>query len=55
MPPGHGDVPDVPDVPGFLSEVRADVTGSHPARVQRDDPVVEAFQPSLALAHDLRV
>jgi hypothetical protein len=38
-----------------LAQVRADVAGGHPARIQRDDPLIEALQPGLALAHDLRL
>jgi hypothetical protein len=44
----HLDVVDLP-------QVGADVARSHPARIQRDDPLVEPLQPGLALAHDLRL
>jgi len=35
--------------------VGADVAGGHAPRVQGDDPLVEAIEPGLALAHDLRL
>ena len=54
MPPGHGDMLDVPDVRD-ASPRCARMSRVVILRVQRDDPVVEAFQPSLGLAHDLRV
>jgi hypothetical protein len=37
-----------------LAQVRPDVAGGHPARIQGDDAVVEPLQSGLALAHDLR-
>ena len=38
-----------------LAEVRLDVPDRHPARVQRDDPVVEPREPRCALRQDLRL
>lgn len=38
-----------------LRQVRGDVTGGHPLRIQRDDRLVEAGQAALMLAHDLRL
>ena len=38
-----------------LAQVRADIAGRHPARVQRDDPLAVPVQPGLPLAHDLRL
>jgi hypothetical protein len=35
--------------------VGADVAGGHPARIQGDDPLVEAIEAGLALADDLRL
>ncbi len=34
--------------------MRPDVTGRQPARIQRDDAIVEPIQTGLTLAHDLR-
>jgi hypothetical protein len=35
--------------------VRADIACGHPARIQRDDLLVEPLQPGLPLAHNLRL